>query len=167
MQVRTLVKRAGRGRVEVPVAREQVLLFRVGDGVYGIGVRGLWEVLSPEGISSLPTPPYQICTALAYRGRRLALVRLGVLFGIATDRVPLSARVLLTQGRGQPLGVLVDEVLGVVEVDPRRIVPMPKQASALAPGIFRGLVSRDDRVIILVDEEGLASMGEVAHFSAA
>jgi hypothetical protein len=55
--------------VATPVAREQVLLFRVGESLYGIGIRGLWEVLSPEGITSLPTPQYQICTALAYRGR--------------------------------------------------------------------------------------------------
>jgi purine-binding chemotaxis protein CheW len=167
LEGRTLVRRAGRGRVEAPVAREQVLLFRVGDGAYGIGVRGLWEVLSPEGISGLPTPPYQICTALAYRGRRLPLLRLGVLFGVVADTVPHSARVLLTQGRGQALGLLVDEVLGVVEVEPRRIAPMPAQASVLSPGVFRGLVSRDDRVIILLNEEGLGSMAEVARFSEA
>jgi purine-binding chemotaxis protein CheW len=149
------------------VAREQILLFRIGEGLYGIGIRGLWEVLSPEGITSLPTPQYQICTALAYRGRRLPLVRLGELFGVPANHVPPSARVLLTQGNGRPLGLLVDEVLGVVEVDPHRIAPMPSQASTLGPEFFRGLVGKDDRVIILVNEDGLGSMAEVSQFSQA
>jgi len=162
---RTLMKRPGRGRLETPVAREQVLLFRVGEGLYGIGIRGVWEVLSPEGVTGLPTPTYQICTALAYRGRRLPLVRLGELFGVAADSVPPGARVLLIQGNGQPLGLLVDEVLEVVEVDPQRIAPMPAQASVLSPGLFRGLVGREDRVIILVNEDGLGSMAEVTRFS--
>jgi len=165
LEGRTLVRRAARGRVVTPVAREQVLLFRVGEGLYGIGIRGLWEVLSPEGFTSLPTPPYQICTALAYRGRRLPLVRLGALFGVSADSVPPSARVLLTQGHGQPLGLLVDGVLGVVEIDPQRITPMPAQASMLSPALFRGLVGKEDRVIILVSEDGLGDMAEVARFS--
>jgi purine-binding chemotaxis protein CheW len=154
-----------RGRAAAPAAREQVLLFRVGEGLYGIGIRGLWEVLSPEGITSIPTPQYQICTALAYRGRRLPLVRLGELFGVSADRVPPNARVLLTQGRGKPLGLLVDEVLGVVDVDPQRIAPMPALASMLSPALFRGLVGKEDRVIILLSEDGLGDMTEVAHFS--
>ena len=165
MEGRTLVRRAARGRVQTSVAREQVLLFRVGEGLYGIGIRGLWEVLSPEGITSLPTPQYQICTALAYRGRRLPLVRLGELFGVSADTVPPNARVLLTQGRGQPLGLLVDEVLGVVDVDPQHIAPMPVLASMLSPALFRGLVGKEDRVIILVSEDGLGEMAEVARFS--
>lgn len=164
MEGRPLVKRAGRSRTATPPAREQVLLFRVGGVLCGIGIRGMWEVLSPDGISSLPTPPHQICTALAYRGRRLPLVRLGALFGTSVDRVPASARVLLTQGRTHTLGLLVDEVLEVVEADPQRIAPMPVLASVLSPGLFRGLVTCDDRVIIVIDEEGLGAMPEVTRF---
>ena len=165
MEGRTLVRRGARRRVETPVAREQVLLFRVGEGLYGIGIRGLWEVLSPEGITSLPTPRYQVCTALAYRGRRLPLVRLGELFGVSADTIPPNARVLLTQGRGKPLGLLVDEVLGVVDVDPQHIAPMPALASLLNPALFRGLLGKEGRVIILVSEDGLGEMEEVARFS--
>lgn len=165
MQGRILLKRAVRGQVAAPVAREQVLLFRVGEGLYGLGIRGLWEVLSPEGITGLPTPQYQICTALAYRGRRLPLVRLGELFGVSADTVPPNARVLLTQGRGKPLGLLVDEVLGVVDIDSQRIAPMPALASVLNPAIFRGLVGKDDRVVILVSEDGLGGLTEVARFA--
>ncbi len=167
MQARALARRTARGRAEKPAADEQVVLFRVGGIVYGIGVRGLWEVLSPEGITGLPTPPYQICTALAYRGQRLPLLRLGALFGDSADRVPPGARVLLTQGKGRALGLLVDEVLEVIEIAPQRIAAMPAQASALNPAVFRGLISRDDRVIILVDEDGLSGIPEVARFSEA
>ncbi len=167
MQSRTVLRRAVRGRAAAPVAREQVLLFRVGESLYGLGIRGLWEVMSPEGITGLPTPQYQICTALAYRGQRLPLVRLGELFGVSADSVPPNARVLLTQGRGKPLGLLVDEVLEVVDIDPQRIAPMPAMASMLNPALFRGLVSKDGGVIILVSEDGLGGMTEVARFSEA
>jgi purine-binding chemotaxis protein CheW len=162
---RALVRRAVRGRVERAAPCEQVLLFRVGEGVYGVGIRALWEVLSPEGVTSLPTPAYQVCTALAYRGQRLPLIRLGELFSESGNSVPASAQVLLTQSQGRALGILVDGVMGVVEIDPQRIAPMPAQASVLSPGLFRGLVERDDRVIILVDPDGFGGLPEVSQFS--
>ena len=151
-------------RTEAPQVREQFLLFRVGDEIYGLGIRGLWEVLLPEGVTDLPTAPYQVCTALAYRGRRIPLVRMGELFGVASDKLPSTARVLLTQGLGRPLGLLVDEVLEVVHVDPARIAKVPAMATLLSPGFFRGLFSRNDRVILLIDQEGLAGFEQVVGF---
>jgi chemotaxis signal transduction protein len=62
------------------------------------------------------------------------------------------------------LGLLVDEVLEVVDVDPQGIAPMPALASVLSSGLFRGLVSQDKRVIIVINEEGLGAMPEVTRF---
>jgi chemotaxis signal transduction protein len=163
LEGRTLTKRPWRGRAERAVAQEQVLLFRVGDCLCGLGLRGLWEVLSSDGVTELLTPSYQICTALAYRGRKLPLVRMSELFGVSAERVPPTARVLLIQGR--PLGLLVDEVLGVADVNPQRVAPMPAQASLLSPALFRGLFSRGSQVFILVSEDGLGGMAEVARFA--
>jgi purine-binding chemotaxis protein CheW len=162
----TPAKRRPYPRTQTPQVREQFLLFRVGDEIYGMGIRGLWEVLLPEGVTDLPTAPYQVCTALAYRGRRIPLVRLGELFGVAADKMPFTARVLLTQGQGRPLGLLVDEVLEVVEVDPARIANVPAMATLLSPRFFRGLFSRDGRVILLIDQEGLAGFEQVVGFYA-
>jgi purine-binding chemotaxis protein CheW len=164
LESRTLVTRKTRGRTVTPVAREQILLFRVGDGVYGIGLRDLWEVLSPEGITALPTPPYQICTVLAYRGRKLPLIRLGEMFGVSGNSVPPTARVLLMRARGKPFGLLVDEVVEMTEADPGRIAKVPALATLLNPEFFRGIFSRGDRVVLVLDGDGLGRMGEVVSF---
>lgn len=166
MVLLTPAKQRARAKAKGPAAREQFLLFRVGDGIYGLGLRGLWEVLLPEGVTDLPTPPYQVCTALAYRGRRIALIRMGELFGVAVDALPASARVLLTQGQGRPLGLLVDEVLEVAEVDPARIAPVPPMSTLLSLRFFRGLISRNGRVILLMDGDGLAEFEQVIGFYA-
>lgn len=132
-----------------------------------MGLSGLWEVLMPDGVTTLPTPPYQICTALAYRGRRLPLIRLGELFGDSTDRVPATARVLLTEAQGRALGLLVDEVLEMTEVNPSHIAPVPALATLLNPRFFRGLFRQHDRVILLINTDGLGGLDEVARFYSA
>jgi chemotaxis signal transduction protein len=164
LESRTLVTRQARGRKATPAAREQILLFRVGEEVYGIGLQGLWEVLSPEGVTGLPTPSHQICTSLAYRGRKFPLVRLSELFGVSANSVPPTSRVLLTQAQGKPLGLLVDEVTGMAEVDSARIARVPTLATLLNPAFFRGVFSRENRVVLLVSGDGLGTLDEVASF---
>ena len=146
-------------------ARAPVLLFRVGEGTYGIDASKLWEVLLPDGVTDLPTAAEQAVSGLAYRGRRLPLVRLGELFGSSADRLPSGARVLLTHGRGSPLGLLVDEVLGMAEVDVSRVVALPALATLLSPRFFRGLFTHEGHPVLLLSPEGLGEVEQIAQFS--
>lgn len=147
-------------------AREKLLLFRVGGETYGVSIAGLWEVLLPEGVTTLPTPPYQVCTALAYRGQSLPLVRLSELFAVPSTAVPATARVLLVRGRGRPAGLLADGVLEVAEVETARIQPFPALATTLNRGFFRGVLAWKGRVIFVIDEAALAEFDEVQRFYA-
>jgi len=61
----------------------------------------------------------------------------------------------------------VDEVLGMEEVDAARIAPVPRLATLLHPALFHGLFSRRGRVVLLVNEQGLGGLDEVAGFQAA
>jgi purine-binding chemotaxis protein CheW len=162
----TPTKQRSRARAEGPAVREKFLLFRVGDEIYGMGLGGLREVLLSDGLTALPTPAYQACAAFTHRGRRLPVIRMRALFDGSPAETSATARVLLTQGQGRAIGLLVDEVLEMAEVDPARISPMPALATLLDPTCFRGLYTRHDRVILLVNEDGLARFDEVVQFYA-
>ena len=157
-------KRQARTRAGGPTAQEKFLLFRVGEEIYGMGLRGIREVLLPDGAMHLPSPPYQVCFALEHRGRRVPVIRMRALFEESPAGFPPSARVLLTQGRARPLGLLVDEVLEMIEVDPARIGRLPALATLLDPSCFRGLFTRQERIILLVNEDGLGGVDEVVQF---
>lgn len=131
-----------------------------------MGLRGLQEVLLPDGVILLPSPPYQACVALEHRGRRIPVIRMRALFEGSPAAFPPTARVLLTQGQTRPFGLLVDEVLEMAEVDPARIGPLPTLATLLDPFCFRGLFTREDRIILLVNEDGLGGLDEVVQFYA-
>jgi purine-binding chemotaxis protein CheW len=163
----TPARRRARARTEGPAVQEKFLLFRVGDEIYGMDLRGLREVLLPDRVSVLPTPLYQVCVELAHRGGKIPVIRMRALFDGSTAAVPATARVLLTQGQGRVVGLLVDEVLEVAEVDPTRIAPVPALATLLDPTCFRGLFTRQDRIILLMNEDGLGRFDEVVQFYAA
>ena len=164
MAVVSPARRGTRASGGTTAVREKVLLFRVGDGTYGVSLGGLWEVLLPEGVTTLPTPPYQVCTVLAYRGKRLPLIRLSELFASSAVAVPATARVLLVRGLGQPVGLLVDDVLEVAEVDVGRIQPFPALATTLRREFFRGALAWRGRIIFVIDDTALSGFDEVLRF---
>ncbi len=166
MGVVSPARRGPRAASSTTTVREKLLLFRVGGGTYGVGLDRLWEVLLPEGVTTLPTPPYQVCTALAYRGKRLPLIRLSELFASESATVPSTARVLLVRGRGQPVGLLVEDVLEVAEIEVGRIQPFPALATTLRREFFRGALAWRGRVIFVIDDAAMGGFDEVQRFYA-
>ena len=145
---------------------ESFLLFRVGEETYGATLQGIREVLEPTEWTALPPDRFQVCAALTHRGRRLPVIRMRVLFDVMPDQAAGTARVLVVGGGERIVGLLVDEVLGVADVDPGRIGPLPAMATLLDPALFRGVVVRQDRLILLLSERGLAEFDEVGAFYA-
>lgn len=103
---------------------------------------------------------------LSHRGRRLPVIRMRALFDVTPDETSPTARVLVVHEGERTVGLLVDEVLGVADVDPQRISPLPAMATLLDPALFRGVVVRQDRLVVLVSERGLAEFEEVGAFYA-
>ncbi len=159
-------ERRSRLRAQGHPGQEKFLLFRVGDGIYGMGLRSLRKVLLSDGLTPLPNPPYQICDALAHRGSRLPVIRMRSLFDVPQTIHPGTERVVLTRGQGRFVGLLVDEVLEMADLKPNHIVAVPRLSTLLPPAVFRGLFVHRGDIILLVDERGLAELDEVARFYA-
>lgn len=162
----TPANRRPSARAEGPAVQERFLLFRVGGEIYGMGLQGLQAVLPSDGVTVLPAPPFQVCVPLAHRGRSIPVIRMRALFEGTQAAVPMTARVLVAQAGGRAFGLLVDEVLEMAEVDPAQIASVPALATLLPLACFRGLFTRQNRIIVLLNEDGLGRIDEVAQFSA-
>ncbi len=159
-------KRKGRKPVGTPTPKEKYLLFRVGDETYGLGFRGLQEVLLPDGIIWPSASSHPVCASLPHRGGHIPVIRLSELFELPVTGASPMARVLLTKTEKQPVGLLVDEVLEMAEVDKPQVGQLPALATLLPASCFRGVFARQGRIVVLVDENGLAGLDEVTQIRA-
>ncbi|MFN3476223.1 MAG: chemotaxis protein CheW [Candidatus Methylomirabilales bacterium] len=160
--------RKGRAAVEVPQRlKEPFLLFTVSDQVMGVGIGSLGEVIPSNDLTNLPahlSPEGIKIKQAPYRGRRIPVIPLAELFDYAVSSKPGSQQVLVVKAEGLTFGLLADAIEEVVEVDSQEIQPMPGMATLLNPAYFRGLFLWKGRIVILLDEKGLAKLETIVRF---
>ncbi len=94
----------------------QLCSVRAGDGLFGIDTRKIREVLGDAHPQRVPLAPQCIAGVMAYRGEMLTVVGLRSLLGLAEREGRNRVLVLEDDEVGEPFGLLVDEVGGVVSV---------------------------------------------------
>lgn len=119
--------------------------FRTEAGQYAVPVEDTREVRGAEGIMPLPAPRAGV-VGLLQRGEEA----LPVLDALGTGR----GHVLVLDPAGQPFGLLVEEVTGVVSVDEADIGDPP---AGQEDPVVTGVVSMGDSLLLLVDAAALAT----------
>jgi chemotaxis signal transduction protein len=118
--------------------------FRTGDGRYAVPVEQAREVRAAEGIVPLPAPRPGV-VGLLQRGDDA--------FPVLDALGAGSKHVLVLDAGGQPYGLLVEEVSGVVAVDEADVGPPPPGQE---DAVIVGVVSLGDSLVLLVDVAALA-----------
>jgi purine-binding chemotaxis protein CheW len=112
-----------------------------------------------------PTPTPQrlpfIEGVVEYRGRVLAVASLRKRLGLPGAGPPHPPVVLLT-GIGQDpcLGLVVDQVMRVVSVDPDTLLPPPPRVFGIRAEFIRGVVNTDGRPVVWLEVEKLLTSAE-------
>ncbi len=142
----------------------ELLCFRVGGQEYGLPLHSIQEIRSHQQATPLPGQDAAVLGVLDLRGQVIALLDLCRLLNlpIATgEDAELRAVVVLVQD-GRRLGLMVDEVLDVLPVSPEQLRLLPQLPGDFAHRYLRGMVSSDQRRVLLLDP----SMWIAAHATA-
>lgn len=131
----------------------ELLCFRAGGQEYGLPLRSIQEIRSHQQATPLPGQDMAVLGVLDLRGQVIALLDLRRLLGFrdaeGTD-ADLRAVIVLVQNE-QRLGLVVDEVLDVLPVQPERLRLLPQLPGDFAHRHLRGMVSSEERRVLLLD----------------
>lgn len=131
----------------------ELLCFRAGGQEYGLPLRSIQEIRSHQHATPLPGQGAAVLGVLDLRGQVIALLDLRQLLNLpCADEADaeLRAVIVLVQD-GKRLGLVVDEVLDVLPVPPERLRLLPQLPGDFAHRHLRGLVSSDERRVLLLD----------------
>jgi len=141
----------------------QFLSFTLGDEEYGIDILSVQEIRSWEPVSRIPNVPSYEKGVVNLRGAIVPIIDLRERFGLGhLDYTPLTVVVVLQveteMGQNRVMGVVVDSVSDVIDVDKKTIQNAPNFGTKVSTEFINGLASVKERMVMLLDVEKLLKL---------
>lgn len=144
------------------------MTFKLAKEEYGIAILRVREIIGLMDITRVPRTREFIRGVINLRGRVIAVVDLRLVFGLeraeSTDQTVIIVVQWPTSTGTTTLGLLVDEVLEVMNVAAEQIEPTPDMRASDGDCAFiLGIAKAEKRVICLLDIERVLSKDEAKH----
>lgn len=130
-----------------------LIAVRVGAAEFGLRIAEVDEVLDPPDITRIPLTPPSLLGVVSVRGTIVPVLDLGQrLLGRPTERATRLV-VVRDERTSEPVGLLVDEVSGIVPMPETGPEPAPAEAVASLPeGAVVGVVPAEGgRLVTLLN----------------
>ncbi|MGD0883309.1 MAG: chemotaxis protein CheW [Thermodesulfovibrionales bacterium] len=141
---------------------KKIAVILVGKEEFGIDIGKLVEILGEQRIFHLPHLPSFFSGVINVRGDVIPLVDLRVRFGIHS--VSLKERVVVVRLGGEKVGLLVDGVRDIIDLQPEEEVKTPSMVKGLRAEYLTGLAKKGDRIIVLLNIEAVLTSEERLQF---
>lgn len=148
---------------------DQFLTFVLAGEEYGVDILCVQEIRGWESATPLPNAPPHIKGVINLRGTIVPVIDLRQCFGlVAIEYTPVTVVIVLkvhADDRDRIMGVVVDAVSDVYTLVAKDIRPTPDLGHAINTEFVRGLVTVEQKMIILLDMNKLLLLDDVPNLS--
>ena len=143
--------------------RATLLTFRLAGDKYALRVSAVEEVLEYVTPTHIPGTSEVLAGVINVRGRVIPVIDLRRRLGLSAEAPTVDTGIIVADvhaGEDQTVGLVVDAVDGVIEVDETEIDSAPRLGSHVAVELIDGIVKSGDAFTILLQAERLVSVEE-------
>lgn len=133
----------------------QYVSFSLCGQTYAVPIGCVKEVTLLPGISRLPRSPEHLAGVINLRGRIIPLLDLRPLLGFSEREIRKEYRILVAEGEGVRAGFLVEKILGILDVERPDVRLRSPGEKAVEDPYLAGQLEMGDRLMIILDAEGL------------
>ncbi len=143
---------------------DQYLTFMLADEEYGIEILKVQEIKGWSSVTPMPNMPEFILGVINLRGTVVPIIDLRKRFSMESipygqTTVVIVVKVADEAGSVRTMGVVVDAVSEVHNVAKADLKPAPEFGGTLCTDSIKGLVSQDERMLIILDIDHLMNNG--------
>jgi purine-binding chemotaxis protein CheW len=135
-------------------AEEDLLIatFLLGDeGIFGIEATLIQEVIMVGEITPVRHAPEYVAGIRNLRGRIITVIDLCVRLGLGSVNRGVESRILIADWKGEPVGLLVDEVGDAIAVEDGDLKPAPQNLHGVQMQKMLGVFQSGSRLAALLD----------------
>ncbi|MBH0198461.1 MAG: purine-binding chemotaxis protein CheW [Nitrospira sp.] len=145
----------------------QYLTFNLGEEFYGVDILRVREIKGYSTVTKIPHTPPHIKGVLNLRGTIVPIVELRTKFGMPTVEYTAFTVIILVVVRDKVIGLVVDSVSDVLNIDKKDIQPPPQFGSKVNVSFMSGIGKSGEKLVTLLNMEHLLVDGDMAENSVA
>jgi purine-binding chemotaxis protein CheW len=157
---------------------QRFLTLILGEGIFGIDIHVVREILDYTDITRLPRMPEHLRGVVDVRGQAVPVLDLGLKLGFGPVKQTLNTRIVIVEqpdpdGSVRLVGALTEAVKEVMELDDNAIAPPPAMGTEDEKACIQGIARHNGRFIIILDtarvfsDEDLAGLAGLTQQAAA
>ncbi len=140
---------------------EQMVIFKLGDEIYGVDVTQVQSIIAMQEIVVVPGTPAFIKGVLNLRGDIVPVVDLRARFGLPAPEVEDKQVIVIVEVNDLLVGLVVDQVTEVMKIPLTAIEPPSPFLTGIDTAYLRGIGKIDeDNVLISLDLDRIFSLNE-------
>ena len=154
------------GTLQAEDGMDQYLTFMLADEEYGVDILRVQEIKGWDGVTPMPNMPGFILGVINLRGTVVPIIDLrkhfeleSIPFGKTTEVIVV--RVSDEEHGERTMGMVVDAVSEVHNISASELKPAPDFGGNISTDSIKGLATKNDRMIILLDIDHLMNSGVV------
>lgn len=138
------------------------LIFNIGHEEYGIEICYVTEIIGIQDITAVPEMPDHIKGIINLRGTIIPVIDIRTRFNRDTTNYNDRTCIIVVDINDMTVGVIVDAVQEVADIDDEAIVKPPTSQSGMGSQYIKNIGKRGDKTILLVDSFRLFDADEIA-----
>jgi len=146
-----------RTRASGKASASEYLAFMLGAEHYAIDIRDVQEIRSYSHVTHIANAPEHIKGIVNLRGVVVPILDLRIRFGNHSPTYNDQTIVIILTALDRMMGAVVDAVSDVLNISAEDIMPPPQLGAAALTGYIVGIASQDERMLIVLDIEGVLS----------
>ena len=126
--------------------------FRLGEQLYALPIEPVVQIVEMVAITPIPNVSASVEGVINYHGTTIPVINLRRYLGLPQVPIGLDMHIVIIRVAGRTIGLLMDSVLQVLDVDEEQIAPagdiLPDEMGEVR--ILRGVLNTDDAKVVLV-----------------
>ncbi|HHU71020.1 MAG TPA: purine-binding chemotaxis protein CheW [Clostridiales bacterium] len=135
-------------------------IFKLGDDVYGMDIMNIKSIENPIPVEKVKKAPDNIIGMIDLRGDRLPVYSLRRKFGLEDKETDADTRLLITNSNNIPIAYEVDKMEEITVLMEDQVLDQPSIFKSNNTSYMKAITKKDDRLIILMDEDGILAEDE-------
>jgi purine-binding chemotaxis protein CheW len=146
--------------------RGQYLTFSLAGETFGMNILNIKEIIEFGNVTQVPMMPGFIQGVINLRGSVVPVVNLSLRFGKSAAPIGKRTCIVIIETSSadevQDIGVVVDAVNAVLEIEVADIEPPPSFGARLRTDFIAGMAKVDQRFVILINVAKVLSIEDMA-----